>query len=256
MRYIGGTLIYSFSQVGANCGIISRRAHAEVDGRSYWMGHRGFFMYDGFAKPMTCEVSDAIYNDINTFQASKIVAWANSAYNEIWFSYPSAGSNENNRIVVYNYLENHWSGPWGIDESNPLVRTDGIDRSVTGYVVATDSEGGVYYHETGDGMLDEDDATTLTPKAETGPFELGAGDRIMTVNRYIPDENTVGETDMDIYAGMYPTDSVEDSQTSLTMAELTDVRLTGRQIRLKIQQVTAGWQFGKPRLEVVTRGRR
>jgi hypothetical protein len=105
-------------------------------------------------------------------------------------------------------------------------------------------------------MLAENDQTALIPKAETGPFEVGAGDKLVTINRYIPDENTVGDVDMDIFARMYPTDPTEDSQTSLTMAEITDVRLTGRQIRLKIQQVVAGWQFGKPRLEVVERGRR
>lgn len=256
MRYIGGRLVYSFAQVGANCGIISRRAHAEVDGRSYWMGHRGFFLYDGFAQPMTCEISDAIFGDMNTYQKSKIVAWPASAFNEIWFAYPSSSSNENNRIVVYNFLEDHWSGPWGIDETSPIVRTDGIDRSVTGSVVTVDSEGGVYYQETGTNMLAEDDATTLVPKAETGPFEIGAGDNLVTINRYIPDENTYGDVDMDIYAAMSPTDPTEDQQTDLTMAEITDVRITGRQIRLKIEQVVPGWQFGVPRLEVIQRGRR
>lgn len=251
MRYIGGSLVYNFAQVGANCGIISRRAVATVDGRAYWMGRRGFFVYDGFAQPIQCDVSDAIFSDINTVQLSKVAAWANNAYNEIWFTYPSAGSSECNRIVVYNYKENHWSGPW-----TSLVRTDGIDRSIYGEPVMADSEGGVYFHEKGTSYLDEDGLTSLASEimAESGPYEIGQGDQVMTVRRYIPDEATVGDVSATLYASLYPTAS-EDSQ-SLTVGSLTDARLTGRQVRLLIAQTNADWRFGQPRLEVVPRGRR
>jgi hypothetical protein len=260
MRYIGGTLIYSFAQVGANCGIISRRAHAEVDGRSYWMGHRGFFVYDGFAQPLSCEIADEIFTNLNEYESSRVCAWSVNEFHEIWFSYPANGSSENNRVVVYNYLENHWSGPWGIGEGTVLVRTDGIDRSVFGHPVTADSEGGIFFHESGTGMLAEDGATTLVPSAESGPFEVGQGDRLVTINRYIPDENSYGDVDFALYAGMYPTDSTEDDQDSaqsdITIGEITDTRLTGRQIRIGIRQVTADWRFGVPRLEVINRGRR
>ncbi len=267
MRYIGGSLIYSFAQVGSNCGIASRRAVATVDGRAYWMGQRGFFVYDGFAQPLACEISDEIFTDMNNTQASKICAWANNAFHEIWFSYPSAGSSENNRIVVYNYLENHWSGPWGLGEANPLVRTDGIDKTVFATPVMADSEGGLYFHEAGEDYLDEDDVTDLasTISAESGPFEIGSGDNVMSISRYIPDENTLGDVAVTLYAALQPhltqtgalneESGSEDSQ-SLTLGALTDVRLTGRQVRLAIAQTNADWRFGEPRLEVIPRGRR
>lgn len=250
MRYIGGVLIYSFVQVGANCGIISRRAHAEVDGRSYWMGHRNFFMYDGFAKPLPCDIGDEIFNDLNSVQTSKISAWSVSEFNEIWFTYPSSGSDEVNKVVSFNYLENHWSGPWD------LVRTDGIDKNVWGTPVMTDSQGGVYYHESGTQMLDESDADgNHVPAVESGPFEIGGGDEVMTVNRYIPDETTYGDMAATLCAAFYPTDTSEDSQ-AIIVGEISDVRLTGRQIRLKFEQTVAGWRFGVPRLEIIKRGRR
>jgi hypothetical protein len=248
MRYIGGTLVYSFVGVGSNCGIISRRAHAEVDGRSYWMGQRGFFVYDGFVRPLECDISDDVFSALNSFEASRIAAWSVNEFNEIWWAYPAEGSSENNKIVVYNYLEDHWSGPWD------LVRTDGTDRNVFSDPVLTDSEGGVYFHENGTVMLDEDDTTPLLPSAESGPFELGNGDNVLTINRYIPDENTVGDVDATLYAALYPTAS-ETSQ-ALTVGAITDARLTGRQVRLAIAQSNVGWRFGNPRLEVVQRGRR
>lgn len=249
MRYIGGNLIYSFATAGANCGIISRRAKAVVDGRAYWMSHHGFFSYDGFAKPLYSEISDAVFNDMNRYESSKIACWSISEFNEIWWSYPSGNSTENNKVIVYNYVEDHWSGPWDI------VRTDGIDRSVFGESIMVDSQGGVYFHESGSEMLDEDDSTPLVPFVESGPFEIGQGDRLMTINRYIPDETTFGDMDATLFAGMSPTDPVED-EASITVGEISDVRLTGRQVRLKLTQNRPGWRLGIPRLEVIERGRR
>ena len=252
MRYIGGVLVYSFVQVGVNCGIISRRAHAEADGRAFWMGTRGFYMYDGFAKPLPCEIQDEIFPNLTEAQASKVAAWTVSESNEVWFAYPSGGSVENNKIVTYNYMENHWSGPWDLE------RTAGMDRGVYDSPVMCDGGGDVYFHEYGDNMLDTDanSNVALVPYAESGPFELAAGDNLMTVNRYIPDETTYGDCALVLYAGMYPTDAVEDEQTGITIGEITDTRLTGRQIRLKITETVKGWRFGIPRLEVIKRGRR
>jgi hypothetical protein len=251
MRYIGGLLVYSFVQVGSNCGIISRRAHAEVDGRSYWMGHRGFYMYDGFSQPLRCDISDTVFSDINLYESSRFAAWSNSEFNEVWFSYASSESEEVNKVVAYNYLEDHWSGPWD------LVRTDGIDRSVFRTPVMADSSGGLYYHETGTTMLDEDDATALVPSAESGPYEIGKGDKTLTVRRYIPDEHTAGDVAMTIKGSLYPTDSESEwGEQSVTVGEISDVRFTARQVRLGISQSQTGWRFGKPRLEIVERGRR
>lgn len=240
MRYIGGVLIYSFAQVGANCGIISRRAVASAEGRTFWMGHKGFFTYDGFAKPIPCEISDTIFAELNSFEASRVAAWSVNAYNEIWFSYPTSG--ECDKVVCFNYMEGHWSGPWD------LARTDGVDRAALGSVVAVGPDGVANAHETGT------DYDGLIPSAETGPFEIGSGDNVMTVRRYIPDEKTLGSVDATLYAGFYPTDS-EDDQT-ITINQISDTRLTGRQVRLKIAQAGVDWRFGTPRLEVVARGRR
>jgi hypothetical protein len=249
MRYIGGTLVYSFAQVGAQCGIISRHAKAVVDGRAYWMGQRGFFMYDGYAKPLPCPVSDDVFNNLNREQRSKIVAISVSEYGQIWFAYPSAGSLENDTIVSYNYLENHWSGPW------TLERTAGFDRGPFDYPVLFDSLGQMYYHETGTEYYVPAWTSQLTPSAETGPIELGQGDTVMTVNRLVPDEDTLGEVDATLYASLFPT-ATEDSQAITTLSEPTSCRLTGRQVRLKVLQDTPGWRVGVFRLEVTPRGRR
>lgn len=262
MRYIGGNLIYSFKQVGANTGIISRQAVAVADGRAFWMGKRNFFMYDGFVKPIPCEISDAVFSDLNQTQRSKVAAWSVGEFTEIWFAYPSAGSKENNRIAVYNYRAGHFSGPWD------LSRTCGTDAGSFTYPRMGDAsmENGpyIYDHERGDQYVVPPDWSlslfpvvaggSLTPSAESGPIELGQGDQVMTVRQYIPDELSAGDVDATIYAAFYPTE--DEISQDITVGSRSDVRLTGRQVRLKIEQEAADWRFGFPRLEVVQRGLR
>lgn len=251
MRYIGGTLVYSFNQVGANCGIISRRAFATVDGRVFWMGQRGFFTYDGFAKPVPCSISDDVFNNLNRTQRSLVWAQPMSEYREVWFFYPSEGSEECDRVAVYNYAENHWSGPW------TLQRSAGFDRGAYDFAVMADELGQFYYMENGTSYLKPNRASSYNPSAESGPFEIGSGDQVMSILRVIPDETTLGEVDITLYAGLYPTAS-EDSQSITTLTEPTSSRLTGRQVRLKVEQDSAssGWRVGTFRLEVRPRGRR
>ena len=247
MRYVGGTLIYRVQQVGANCGVVSRQGMTIAEGRAFWMGKRGFFMYEGgFVKPIRCEISDDIFRNLNFSQRHKVASWTNSQYHEVWFSYPT--STECDRIVCYNYMEDHWSGPWQIE------RSAGADAGAHSYMFSADAQGQLFNHEVGTSYLDTDLSTALTPFAESGPVEMGNGDQVMTVRRYIPDELTVGDVGATLFAALYPTAS-EDSQV-ITVGSLSDVRLTGRQIRIRIDQVATGWRFGVPRLEVVARGRR
>ena len=259
MRFVGGTLIYRVQQVGSNCGAISRMAMTTAEGRAFWMGSRGFFMYEGgFVRPLPCEISDEIFPNLNTVQRSKVASWANSRFHEVWFSYPVSA--ECDRIVCYNYLEGHWSGPW------TLERTSGSDAGPYNYPVAGDASGQLYDHERGVSYLDTDGTTELAPSATSGPLQLGQGDQVMMVREYIPDEDTLGDVDITLYAGLYPhlaqggvmTDQdagIEDSQV-LSIGAKTDARLTGRYVRVGMTQGQGAWRFGEPRLEVIARGRR
>jgi hypothetical protein len=248
MRYVGGILVYSFQQVGSNCGTISRTSTVAVDGKAFWMGHRKFHMYDGFVQEIPCTVSDYVFDDLNRVQASKIFAMTISQFNTVMWFYPSAGSTENDRYVSYNWSTNHW-------EIGNLDRTAGCDRGAFEYPVMADSGGVVYDHERGTAMLDTDLSTSLVPSAASGPVELGAGDQTMTVVGLIPDENTLGDVSLKIYSALYPTEA-ETLSAAFTAREPTDVRITARQIRLEVTQVNPGWHFGTPRLIVEASGRR
>jgi len=64
-NYVGLPFTYQFETAGRNCGIISRQAVAVLDNMTIWMGNRGFFMYDGYVKPLASDVEDYIFSDLN-----------------------------------------------------------------------------------------------------------------------------------------------------------------------------------------------
>lgn len=247
MQYIGGEFIYTVREVGSNCGAISRRSMAVVDGKAVWMGKRGFFVYDGYVKPIPSEVSDYVFSDINRVQASKIHAVPHSEFGEVWFFYPSAAATECDRYVVYNYRD-------GYMYIGTLARTAGVDAGVFQYPIWAGPSGVVYQHNSGASHEDED-GNDLTPYAVSGPIDVAYGDQMLEVTNMIPDESTLGEVQITLLASFYPTDA-ESTFGPFTPAQPTNVRITARQMRVKIEQVDQGWRFGTLRLEGSLGGRR
>lgn len=248
MRYIAGQLVYSFQQVGSDCGPISSRAVAMVDGtRAFWMGQESFYVYNGFAQPISSEVSDYVYNDMNRLQSSKIHAVPMPEFGAVWWYYCSSGSSDIDRYVVYNYVDDHWA----VGELN---RTAGVPRGVFQYPMAADKTGAIYDHERGSTYLDTN-GSGLTPFAESGPFEVAQGNRLAVVQELIPDEKTLGDVQMKIFTRLYPT-ADETEHGPFTMTNPTSVRMTGRQVRVRAEQVSTGWRLGDVRLDVEPGSRR
>jgi hypothetical protein len=246
MQYIGGALLYSFTKVGNNCGIISHHAMVALDTGAYWMGTGKFFHYDGFAKPIPCEVSDYVFLNFNATYAFKVWALANPKFNEITWFYPSANATNCDRSVTYNYLEGHW-------RVDAFGRTCGVPYqagAVTQCPVMIDSSGNVYDHETGSTR------TGQTVYLESGPMEIGEGDQVMRVQRIVPDDRTAGDVSASLYTSLHPNDS-ETLNGPYTLASPTSVRLTARQVRLRITEVVATtWRVGMIRLGAIASGRR
>lgn len=246
LEYIGGAFIYRATQVGSNCGIVGPNAVATVDSQTFWMGTRGFFTYDGYVKPVHCEVSDYVFGDINVLEASKAWAVPNAEYNEVWWFYPSAGSTECDRYVVYNYVEGHWT-------VGELERTAGVDLGATRVRYWLDDEGVIWEHET--------DTPPEGVFLESGPVEIGSGDQVMKVRRLVPDENALGEVELTLYYSMFPTDE-EMVAGPFNPVQPTPIRITARQVRLRFDQVEpdegdpSSWRIGTMRLGGRIGGRR
>jgi hypothetical protein len=243
--YIGPPYVYGFERVGTSCGLAAREAAVVVDAGAFWMGANSFYTYNGSAvAELPCDVSDYVFNDINQAQISKAFGMSNSMFGEIWWFYPSAGNTENDRYVVFNYVE----GTWYIGQ---LDRTAGTDRGVYRQpMMAKASDKKIYEHEVG---LEYD---SLTPFAESGPFRIGTGDQVMSVTEMIPDEKTQGDVNATFKTRFYPNDT-ERSYGPFTMSNPTSMRFTGRQVRLRVEGAQyTDWRVGINRLDVVGGGRR
>jgi len=242
-QYVGAPFVYGFEKAGSGCGLISAQAVAAIDTAAIWMSKAGFWIYDGYVKPLPSDVSDYVFDNLNFNQASKVYAVHNSKYGEIWWYYPSSGSTENDSYVTFNYRENHWN-------IGLLARTAGADSGVFANPLMVSTDGFVYEHEVGFAY----DSASLY--AESGPVQLGNGDNIMSVRQVIPDEQTLGEAVVSFKTRNYPT-GTQSTFGPYTAANPTSVRFSGRQVNVKVTGNTlADWRIGVMRLEAIPAGKR
>lgn len=245
MTFVGGADIYAFEQLGDNCGLVGPQACVVLGDRSFWMSYGKFFEYDGAMKPIECDVLNEVFDNLDQSQRAKVQAIPMTLFNEVWWTYPSKGraTYENDKYVGYNYIEGHWI-------IGDVPRAAGIDRGVYEYPILLDPDGYLYEHEFG--AL----RTGATVFAETGPIEIGEGDNAMRVQHVVPDEKTLGDVSMTLFGSFDPT-SVEKIIGPFTASQPTPVRLTAKQVRLRVDEVTAtDWRVGVPKLGVIPAGTR
>jgi hypothetical protein len=245
--YVGLPFVYSFTRLETGCGVASKGAAVlAADGRVYWMGVNGFWNSDGsFVDPVPCEVFDYVFGDLNRTQISKVTTLHNSLFHEVWWWYPSAASDENDRYVYFKYLEGQQH--WMIGE---MARLAAVDRGVLTYPQAVDADGVVYSHETGnvkDGRQ---------PFLISGPVEMGAGDRLMWVSAYIPDETTLGEVSVSFSVRDWTMDSAF-TVPAITASAKTDVRFQGRAVSVTYTgEADEDFRLGSFRFDVKPGSRR
>lgn len=243
--YVGSGFVYGFDRVGTSCGAVSRRCGVAVDDRVYWMGPRGFFMYNaGEVVPVPCEVSDSVFGNISDNQISKTWAVTNNQFNEIWWFYVSEDSTEIDKYVAYNYL----TGAWHVGS---LARTAGVDRGVFRYPFMANTDGDLVEHEVGNNY---DGAEVY---AETGPLVFGqGGNQIAYVHRVISDEDTQGDVDLTFKCRFHPNDD-DIAYGPFTPTYPINTRFGGRQIRMRVSgDVLTNWRSGIQRLDVTLGGGR
>jgi hypothetical protein len=115
-RYIGQPFVWEITEIDSSVGIIAPMARVPVKGMAFWMGQSNFYMYRGGSVEVIpsntqnqSTVLNYVFNNLNWGQKSKCFAWFNKAFNEVWFHYPSANSNECDRVAVVNILDFNWT---------------------------------------------------------------------------------------------------------------------------------------------------
>ena len=263
MQFIGPPFTFGINLVSSNITIASPRAAVGVNDIVYWMGNAEFYTYSGAVQRIPCTVRDYVFNDFNTSQSEKVVAGSNVSFAEVWWFYPSANSEENDRYVVYNYQE----GIWYI---GTLDRTSWLDRGIGQLPIATSNDSYLFNHETGA----KADGQAMTSYIESGDMGVSDGNNFSFISRVIPDlnfrETNVDDTTVDfIFSAKNAPGQVAQSTNTdaVTKTSNTPVdqytnqyqtRLRGRSFTFKVQSTDKDvlWRLGIPRIDIRQDGRR
>ena len=229
--YLGPPFVHGFQLAGADCGAVSTGSAVAIDSRCVWMGRKSFFLYDGAVNPLPCEVADKVFSDFDETQGSKVAAHHNAKYGEVWWFYPSAGSLENDRYVLWNYRANHW---W----VGTLARTCGEGNGIFQNPILVDPSGVVWEHEVGFSYPAGEGA--LTPYARSGPVEwpsdsgLAQGDKRVAVKGFVGDEKSLGETTVTFFGREFPNTAETAFGPFAIGADPTDVMFSTRQLEIEV----------------------
>ena len=136
MRYLGPPYTFGFNTISAEINIAGPNAVATANNITYWMGLDKFYAYSGRVDTLPCSLRQYIFDDINLAELDQVYAGASEKYNEIWWFYPSSDSQQNNRYVVYNYLEKLWY-------YGQLPRSSWYDSHISSYPIATTNKDAV-----------------------------------------------------------------------------------------------------------------
>ena len=265
MRFIGPPFTFGLQELSKNITIISSKAAIAVDESVLWMGKENFYAYTGgVAQQIPCTVRDKVFLDFNETQKDKVISGVNSQWSEVWWFYPSADSEENNKYVVFNYANKSWY-------YGTLSRTAWHDRGVRRFPIAAGSQY-LYEHENGN----DDDGSPMTASVESSQLDLGDGYQFSFIRQLIPDITFEGSTSstgnpnatFTLQArngpgSTYDTNSSGQSTRTATtpveqFTDIVDVRLRGRSFSLKLESTDQGvaWKLGTPRVDMKPDGRR
>ena len=220
------------------------------------MGVRGFYLYNGAVKKINCDVADFVFDNINISEKAQIYCFENSQFSEITWLYPSTGQTYCDSYVSWNWENNSWS----IGE---IDRSAGVDKGVFELPIYASSVGKsvdgssshifLFEHEVGTSYTDATGTTDGVPFIESGDIELG-NDKILNITKVIPDENTIGDVNIQFKSKLFPTSTPisHPSSGSFSGTNPTSVRISGKQIKIKLEANSsqpADFRIGTYRLE-------
>jgi hypothetical protein len=264
MRFIGPPFTFGLQEISKNITIMSPKSAIAVDDNVFWMGRESFYLYSqGQTRQIPCTVRDKVFLDFNQEQGSKVFAGVNTQWSEIWWFYPSASSDENDKYVIYNYANQTWY-------YGTLTRTAWHDRGVRNFPIAAGSSY-LFEHENGN----DDDGSAMTASVESSQIDIGDGYQFSFIKQLVPDITFNGSTSttgnpnatftLQARSGPGSTYETNSSGTSTRTStspveqftDVINVRLRGRSFNMKLESTAQGvaWRLGTPRVDIRPDGR-
>jgi hypothetical protein len=273
LQYLGAPEVWGAQLMSDNISIAGQNAVAYSNGVSYWMGVDKFYKYDGRTQTLRCDLRQYIFQDFNILQSTQVFAGTNEGFNEVWWFYCSANSNQIDRYVIYNYAEDIWS-------YGTMARTAWLDSGLQDYPIAATYSYNLVEHENG---VDDAETTTVLPivaTIESSEFDIDDGEDFMFIRRVLPDLTFRGSTASNPSgtltlipmkssgSGFNSPRSVGGSSNAAVTRSATVpieqftgqvfIRVRGRQLIMKFESTGVGvtWQLGSMRLDIQADGKR
>lgn len=279
-RYVGPPYTFGLSMLSDNISIAGQNAVISVDDTIYWMGNGEFYVYNGVAQTLPCDVKDYIFLNINQGQLEKVFCGANINFGEVWWFYPSTSSNENDSYVVYNYQQKVWY-------FGTLARTAWTHKNAGIYPIAASTDSSAYLHEYGTDDGSQNPPVAISAYIESSGQDLAEGDKFAFIWRIIPDitfrnstgspyvtvsikasnfpggaflqdsEDTEGAGAYLIKSASYPPEQFYANANGQPRGAMY-IRVRGRSFAFRISSDTVGtaWRLGLMRLDINLDGRR
>ena len=274
LQYIGAPIVWSAELVADGVTCMAPNVVAVASNMTFWMGLDKFYVFDGNASTLNCDVRRQVFDDINLQQREQFFAGAIEQFNEVWWFYCSANSTAVDRYVVYNYLEKIWY-------TGNLGRTAWLDACNCAFPNAATYDYTIVQHENG-----TDDNTNGTPQPlhsyiESSEWDIGDGDNFTFIRRALPDVTFRGSTSgtspqllmtikpMRNSGSGYKTPESEGGSSSAGVVRTAEapieeftgqvfIRVRGRQfvLRYEANQLGTAWQTGALRVDVKSDGKR
>jgi hypothetical protein len=277
LQYLGPPYVWAAQLLGDNISVISSNAAVIASGIVYWMGVDKFYMYDGRVQTLNCDLRRFIFQDLNLEQTAQVFSGTNEGFNEVWWFYPSSGSNLVDRYVIFNYTEKIWY--YGTMARSAWLDSGLRDFPLAAVYTSATNTGNLVNHE--QGLDNNETGTTAAIDAyiSSSEFDIGDGHNFGFVWRVLPDltfedsvnspTGAVPSVAMTLYglanSGSGVTSSasqpVAKSSTYVITEQFTGqifTRMRGRQMIFKISsnQIGTAWQLGAPRIDIRPDGRR
>lgn len=251
MTQAGSEFVFGVKLVGENCGVIAPHAVVGYNGLAYWMGRDRFFGFDGTVRELPCDLQDDIFTALNYRESFKVAAGPNVSFHEIFWSYPTGDSRDNDKTVILNVEEAVWY-------PSSIARTTWLDRNVLiNNPVAVDGDGVIYRHEAGVNAGDE----PLPYHLQSGDMMLSEGDQFMHIRRMLVDFDRIsGDHELQLVSKKYPREAgYESGPYSFSEAtEQISVRARGRSVAMRVSSsaLDNDFRMGEWRADATEHGRR
>ena len=261
MQFVGPPYTFAVNLVNEGTGLVGPKAAVTAPSAIYWMGYNNFYSYNGSVQTIPCNVHNYVFGDINLVQSFKINAFTIADKNEVGWFYCSSSSDEIDRYVIYNYMENLWT-------YGQLSRTAWLDAGIENFPRAVNG-GYLYQQEIG---FDADGSPMTNVFIESSDFDIGEGDQFTFIRRIIPDFKFIenqnnGSINIVVKTRNFPGDSLTTNSTN-EISETTQqayVRGRARQMVLRFESnddadndgnLGIGWRLGATRIDIKADGRR